>query len=179
MNTETAMFREERLLTKSFCSGFTLIELLVVVLIVGILSAVALPQYQTAVDKARYTQHLTLARNIKDAQERHYLANGSYTDSYEDLDIELPAGGTIKKIGSGSRMEYPDGFFYDMYTFYVVGGKPELARVVYGYDQGGYGLHQAGSRTCYGYNERQIRLCKALGGTLLASDADSSVFTLP
>lgn len=74
--------------------GFTLIELLVVVLIIGILSSVALPQYQKAVDKARATEAFAGLKSLSDASNAYYMANGSYTGMERDsLDVELPEEG--------------------------------------------------------------------------------------
>ena len=73
-------------------SAFTLIELLVVVLIIGILAAVAVPQYQKAVEKARVARVLPLLRSIVMAQDAHYLATGEYTTELDDLDISIKHG---------------------------------------------------------------------------------------
>ncbi len=69
--------------------GFTLIELLVVVLIIGILAAVAVPQYQKAVEKSKATQALALMKTMVQAAKVYELAKGKYPTSFNELDVSL------------------------------------------------------------------------------------------
>ena len=75
--------------------AFTLIELLVVVLIIGILAAVALPQYQKVVAKARATEALAVISSLKTAVEEHIMATGEFPTSYDVLSV-IPPGRLTK-----------------------------------------------------------------------------------
>ena len=155
--------------------GFTLIELLVVVLIIGILAAVAVSQYQQAVNKARLSEIVSVLRLYRDAEETYYMANGKYTDYPADLDVEIP----FKKIVSNLDGGY---FITDKnYWFSLIGtnGNPDLH-----YVQGGFGRLEGdsysgikkelaytlylqhssypGKISCWGTTDAYQQLCKSL-----------------
>ena len=73
--------------------GFTLIELLVVVLIIGILAAVAFPQYQKAVVKSRFAEAFTNLKTLSQAYQACQLSKGKAGDCriYQgELDVDVP-----------------------------------------------------------------------------------------
>ncbi len=137
-------------------TGFTLIELLVVVLIIGILLAVTLPQYQLSVDKARYAAMMAAINAVKQSEELYYLTNGTYTNSFDELYADLPGECTrtfaIYECGSFSlRLESSNVYVYGRLT-----DVPRNSYILY-YDHTG-----KGKRECYAYpsdGSRGEKLC--------------------
>ena len=149
---------------KSFISsknaGFTLIELLVVVLIIGILAAVAVPQYELAVSKTRVMRLLPLLRAISDAENVYYLANGSYTLDFAQLDIDMPAGA---KVTTADRVDYDD--FYCLlrrsndsnttYSAYCYSMSKTKTVALEKYFSRSYFI-------CWGLTEQAIQICRSV-----------------
>ena len=74
--------------------GFTLIELLVVVIIIGILAAIALPQYELVVEKSRASEAMINAKAILDACQRHLqeFPEDNCDNKSKIADVQLKGG---------------------------------------------------------------------------------------
>ena len=86
--------------------GFTLIELLVVVLIIGILAAVALPQYQKAVAKSRFTEAIVNLKALKQAKDVCVLGGGDDCGDIASLDVQVPETANFYFDGFDPQLGY-------------------------------------------------------------------------
>lgn len=145
-------------------NGFTLIELLVVVLIIGVLSSVALPQYQKAVLKSRTAEGWINLKNLKMAAESYCLENPRESVSFSH-DPYNGERGTNLSI-SLSRTKYFD-YRVAASCSDVNSGRAYGAKA--GYYDGSksfwLGLNQNGYRSCDGNNCADIGFTKGGSGT--------------
>ena len=100
--------------------AFTLIELLVVVLIIGILAAVALPQYRKAVDKARLMEMLVQGRALLEAQQLYVVTNGKMSTDLEELDISFP-NNYWSCFGGNCSSPYTNGISFEISSYHGYG----------------------------------------------------------
>ena len=77
--------------------GFTLLELLVVVLIIGILAAVALPQYRRVALRARLHTGIPLIESLYEAEQSYYIINEAYASDVDMLDVAIPHNDECEK----------------------------------------------------------------------------------
>ncbi len=94
--------------------GFTLLELMVVVIIISILSAMALPQYQKAVEKSRAAEAITMGKTIIDAQNRSLDAFPNDSVARKGaLDVQL-SGGTWDTNTADASVYTTQNFTYTL-----------------------------------------------------------------
>ena len=96
---------------KTVNKGFTLIEMLVVMLIIGILAAIALPQYQRVIDKTRFTTMMNIAKALALSNERYYMIHNEYYTNIRNLDITLEAN-SISVSGSFAYYDWGNCWVY-------------------------------------------------------------------
>ena len=181
------MKKIKKLFKKS--KGFTLIEMLVVVLIIGILAAVALPQYQMAVTKAKVASILPLMRRWKDALQEYKLQHGDYND------LSITDGGAVLGVNWPSDWirgnnnscddslecendywsdcmanEWPTGYVYCQHKtsdgeFYIQMYQPDDPDYENFRDK----------ITCYADGDEAHKICKALGGKLVGEETEEYI----
>jgi len=100
-------------------SGVTLLELMIVVIIIGIMAAVAYPNYRDFVDRAKRNEAKALLLEIAQNQERFYLQNSRYGTLVE-LGYTVPLetdSGTYRVTVTG-----PDATNFDAQALYLKDG---------------------------------------------------------
>ena len=147
--------------------AFTLIELLVVVLIIGILAAIALPQYEAAVLKARFSEIQQIVSGYAREFEFYYLANDEYPSGGWANFKDTFNSNVGKCSSSGGDYLYCDNFTIDVYehNYPVIIGF--TSGYQYGYAQWWLHSDHPNRRECLACstNTAALSMCKSFGGT--------------
>ena len=155
--------------------GFTLMEMLVAILIVAVLAAVALPQYQKAVLKSRFSTLVPVAGTVAEGQEEYYYTHSRYSDDLSQLMIGATdtAGSTATYPGN-INVEVGDDEDYS----YVLASRDDLNNNYVVYQK--HSANFAGDTHCEALagNSKAEALCEGLQGKYIGDNADYKVYRL-
>lgn len=152
---------------KAVSAGFSLVEMLMVVLIIGVLTAVALPNYARSIEKSRATEAMNLIKALNDAVYAYAAEHNTCPESFSKLLVEVP--GTPNTAGTEVSGKY---FTYKLNaaTRAVVPGTTCGGIVAERLDQDVYRIWNPYSNTgerrtlaCNGTSAQAQSTCKALG----------------
>ena len=165
--------------------GFTLIELLVVVLIIGILAAVALPQYQIAITKTKITAMFPSIRKWKDGLTMYKLRYGQYCDE----DNVPPMGSEVDArwppdLGCDEDDVFCSNEKWDCVADEGCEGYAGCTYIMDNSNQIDITMFQSddvsdlvrGKITCAGHGKKANKVCQSLGGKLI--DSNNNLYQL-
>ncbi len=125
-------------------AGFTLVELMIVIVIVGILAAVAVPIYQSNINKAKMSECDAALGTIRTSLRVYYAQYGNYPTNPADTKVVDAVGIDVGTIDLTGRYFVPDDYTIvssPTDTSYIITcTKPTLFDSVRTLDQGGYFL---------------------------------------
>ena len=146
--------------------GFTLIELLVVVLIIGILAAMAMPQYFKAVERSRMTEAVTLMDSVVKAQRRKFMQTNRYARNFKVLDVSPKGASGTRYFTKGDPQTGAGGNGFGIALISrndsvsaarMFNGDTSAPSLQYKYTLIRY--YQSDNVTCWGRNRAGMELC--------------------
>ena len=143
--------------------GFTLVELIVVVMMIGILSSIAIPQFMTAADKAKQKEATGIVAALIKAATAYQTEYGALPENYSDLEEyakfqECTADGRDTRGGAVCKDSTPQNLAPDAEEFYSTSGHyfiefdgrtDGIFRVKANPNGTSYSLNGAAVRGCY------------------------------
>ena len=110
--------------------AFTLIEILVAVLIIGILAAIAVPQYENVVKKSRIIEGMHALQKIHEAQHLQVLSTNQWTNNISSLAVDIPTESILATESAWVNRPTDDGkwyyYCYSMASCIAHVGDPDL-----------------------------------------------------
>ena len=126
-----------------------------VIFIIGILTAIAMPQYFRAVEKARAAQDLSLIGSIAQSQKRYKNANADYSADFQNLDSEFT---TRRGAAAKGKTMQSDNFTITI-NLPQIEARRQNADAQYTLIKN----MDNGQTTCLGQNDFGITVCRSLG----------------